>query len=94
MSDRFDNEESTGFVSNIPQDVVDAMPYGPGMMVKAILQKVWDHLNRDPRLQEEFGHALKLWATYSGKDAEIERLKERLDRWENPGRIKQPPNSP
>lgn len=60
----FDNEESTGFVSDIPQEVVEAIPYGPGMMVKAIFQKVWDFLNRDPKLQEEFGHALRLWKQY------------------------------
>lgn len=64
MSDRFDNEESTGFVSNIPQEVVDAMPYGPGMMVKAIFQKVWDYLNTNPTLQKEFAHALELWKQY------------------------------
>jgi hypothetical protein len=62
--DRFDNEESTHFISDIPHDVIEAIPYGPGMMVKAVFQKVWDFLNRDEKLQDEFGAALKMLATY------------------------------
>jgi hypothetical protein len=75
MDDRFDNEESTGFVSNIPQEVVEAMPYGPGMVVKAIFQKVWDYLNREPELQKEFARALRLMAAQRRPPA----LKKRVD---------------
>jgi hypothetical protein len=66
MTDRCDNEESTDFAPEIPQEVVDAMPYGPGMLVKAVFQKIWDYLNRDLELQKDFGIALDLMQQYRG----------------------------
>jgi hypothetical protein len=67
MTDRFDNEESTGFVSDVPEAAVSFLPRGYAMKVKAIFQQVHDHLNREPELQKEFDAAVKVLALY-GKD--------------------------
>lgn len=67
MTDRFDNEESTGFVSDVPEAAVSFLPHGYGMKVKAIFQQVHDYLNREPELQKEFDAAVKVLALY-GRD--------------------------
>jgi hypothetical protein len=78
VPDRSDNEESTGFLSDIPQEVVEAMPYGPGMVVRAVFQKVWDYLNKEPELQGDFRQALELWSVYSCS-SEIKAIRDMFD---------------
>lgn len=138
MSDRFDNEESTGWVSEIPTILGLNRTTFQRMEINALSQKVMDHLNCDPRLRDEFKLLLNYWSgdmmdwqkrlelVLRGREEDVarvrsmvehirikvgdeelapvrieidvlreenDRLKERLEAWEHPGRIKSP-NSP
>jgi hypothetical protein len=138
MTDRFDNEESTGWPSELPTILGLNRTAFQRMEIYALAQKVLDHLNCDPSLQAEFKLLLNYWSSdmvdwqkklelvLRGREEDVARvrsmvehiritvgkmpepvrsevevlreenarLKERLERWENPGRIKPTQDSP
>jgi hypothetical protein len=153
VPDRFDNEESTAWVSEIPTILGLNRTQFQRMEINALAQKVMDHLNCDPRLRDEFKLLLNYWSgdmvdwqkklelVFRGREEDVSRvrsmvehiritvgeeelgpeprkdpnifdmnelkalrlktrqqkdeiaqLKDRLEAWENPGRIKTTPS--
>lgn len=82
-------------------ELIKGMSYGSGMLTREVLQKAYNALSADKSLQEEFIWALSqltsrlgtLRSKIESQREDIERLRNELEAWEHPGKIKLPHRS-